>query len=172
MPTSTSDRAGLTVRPAIKSDIEAVWRLWVGLQSLHAEADPVNYVPAAGLPRFKKYFEKVLRDDGREVIVAERTGDVVGYIVLREVQRGSDFVMSAQEWLELEHLVVAESARRTGVAGALLDQAKHVAQRKGLSQIKVGVRAFNASAVSAYMRLGFEHDFHHMSLPLDHGRED
>ena len=171
MPTSTSD-PGLTVRPASGDDGEAVWRLWLELQSLHAEADPANYVPAAGLPRFRKYFQKALGDDAREIMVAERNREVAGYIILREVRRASDFVMNAQAWLEVDHLCVAESARRSGVAAALMGYARASARRLGLSELKVGVRAFNAPAVEAYQRLGFEHAFHHMSLALDHGRED
>ena len=162
----------MTVRPASEDDIEAVWRLWVELQALHADANPVSYSPPADQPSFQKYYEKVLGDDGRDAIVAEQNDYVVGYIILRDVRRGPDIVMHAQAWLEVDHLSVAASARRTGVAGTLMDQARHVAKRRGLGQIKVGVRAFNATAVEAYMRLGFEHDFHHMSLALDHGRAD
>ena len=172
MPTSTFDRAGVAVRPAAVEDSAVVWRLWVALQDLHAKADPANYRPAADQSRFQKYFEKALGDNGREVMVAERSGEIVGYTILRDVQRGADFVMHVQKWLEVDHLSVAEEARRTGVANALLEQARLIAQRRGLSRIKVGVRAFNASAIEAYERLGFAHDFHHMSLRLDNEGHD
>lgn len=172
MPTSISDRAGLTVRTAAAEDRAAVWHLWVALQALHVDADPATYRRPADQTGFQDYFKSVLLGGDWDSLVAERNGKIVGYIVLREIQREPDLLHYARHWLEIEQLSVAEGARRVGVATALLEQARIVARRRGIDQIQVGVRAFNATAVGAYERLGFEHAFHHMSLRLDHGRED
>lgn len=172
MPTSTSDKGGLTVRTAIADDGAVVWHLWVALQALHVEADPTTYRPPADQTGFQDYFKSVLLGGDWDPLVAERNGKVVGYIVLREIRHEPDLLHCARHWLEIEQLSVAEGVRRIGVATALLEQAGLIARRRGIDQIKVGVRAFNAPAVEAYKRLGFEHAFHHMSLLLDHGRED
>lgn len=172
MPTSTSDRGGLTVRKARADDSEAVWYLWVALQTLHTEADPTNYRPPADQAGFQDYFDGALHGEDWEPLVAERNGEVVGYMVLRDIKREPDFLHCARHWLDIEHLSVAESARRSGVAAALLEQARRIARRRGIDEIKVGVGAFNADAVEAYERLGFKHAFHQMSLTLDHGRKD
>ena len=172
MPTSISDRGAVTVRTATAADRAVVWHLWAALQALHADADPTNYRPPADQTAFQDYFKSALIGGDWHPLVAERNGEVVGYIVLREIQREPDLLHCARHWLEVEQLSVAEGARRAGVAGALLAQAGLVARRRGINQIKVGVRAFNAAAVEAYERLGFKHAFHHMSLRLDHGREN
>ncbi len=172
MATSISDKGGWAVRPALADDGAVVWHLWEALQALHAEADPTNYRPPADQAGFQDYFKCVLLGDDWHPLVAERNGKVVGYIVLREIEREPDLLHCARHWLEIEHLSVAEGERRIGVATALLEQARLIARRRGINRIEVGVRAFNAPAVEAYKRLGFEHAFHHMSLALDHGRED
>ncbi len=172
MPTSTSDRGGLTIRAATAADGERVRHLWEDLQTLHAEADSTNYRPPGDPRNFQDYFDAALSGGDWDILVAARNGKVVGYIVLREIQREPDFLHCARHWLDIEHLSIAESARRSGVAAALLEQARRIAQRRGIDQIKVGVRAFNAGAVNAYERMGFGHDFHQMSLTLDHGRKD
>ncbi len=172
MATLTSDNGGLAVRPAIADDGAVVWHLWLALQALHAEADPTNYRPAADQAGFQDYFKSVLLGDEWDPLVAERNGKVVGYIVLREIEREPDLLHCARHWLEIEHLSVAEGERRMGVATALLEQARLVARRRGIHRLKVGVRAFNAPAVEAYKRLGFEHAFHRMNLVLNHERDD
>lgn len=171
MPTSTSDRGGLTVRPADAEDSAAVWHLWIALQALHVDADPATYRLPADQTGFRDYFKTAMHGGDWDCLVAECNGEVIGYVVLREIRREPDLLHCARHWLEVEHLSVAEGARRVGVATALLEQARFVARRRGIDHIQVGVRAFNPVAVGAYERLGFKHAFHHMSLRLDHGRE-
>lgn len=172
MPTSTSDGGGLTVRTAAPGDYTAIWNLWVALQTLHTEAEPAIYRHPDNESAFQDYFKSVLLGGDWDALVAERNGEVVGYIVLREIKREPDLLHYARHWLEVEQLSVAKGARRIGVAAALLEQARLIARRRGIDHIQVGVRAFNPVAVEAYERLGFKHAFHHMSLRLGHGRED
>ena len=171
MPTSTSDRGGLAVRKARADDSAAVYALWVDLQNLHVEAEPAIYRPPADQAGFQDYFDGALRGEDWEPMVAERNGEVVGYIVLREIKREPDLLHCARHWLDIEHLSVAEGGRRVGVATALLKQTRFIARRRGIHEIKVGVGAFNAPAVEAYERLGFKHAFHQMRLSLDHERD-
>ncbi len=172
MPTSTSDRGGLTVRKARADDSEAVWHLWISLQTLHTEADPTNYRPPTDHAGFLEHFNSALSSEDCEPLIAERKGKVVGYMVLWDVRPESNFVRPVRHWLEIEVISVAEDARRSGVAKALLGYAKGSARRQGIDQIEVGVRAFNVPAIEAYKRMGFEHAFHRMCLTLDHGRKD
>jgi ribosomal protein S18 acetylase RimI-like enzyme len=172
MPTSTSDDAGIEVRPATEGDSEAVWHLWIALQTLHTEADPTNYRPPTDQAGFRDHFNNALSSKNSEPLVAERGGEVVGYMVLWDVRPESNFVRPARHWLDIEVISVAEGARRSGVAKTLLGYAKRAARRRGVNRIEVGVRAFNVPAVAAYERLGFRHDFHKMTLALDHEGEN
>ncbi len=78
-------------------------------------------------------------------LVAEVDGEVVGYVA------GSLVVDVA----ELQRLVVAEPARRRGVARALLDALLALARDTGAERMLLEVRADNEGARAFYAAAGF-----------------
>ena len=94
-----------------------------------------------------------LADDlGRrfDAFVAQREGDVVGYALTYETY--STFL--ARPLLYLEDLYVTPSARRAGVARALMREVAREARRRGCARVAWAVLDWNADARKFYARLG------------------
>ncbi len=82
----------------------------------------------------------------RCAFVAEREGDVLGFIVGHEV---------AGEW-ELENVAVKASAKRMGIGRELVQRLIATAEAGGGTRMFLEVRASNLAAHSLYQGLGFE----------------
>lgn len=69
----------------------------------------------------------------------------------------------------LNDLFVAESARRRGVAGVLMEAARVFAASTGAAGVELATERTNTSAQALYDDLGYERDdaFWHYSLTLD-----
>lgn len=59
---------------------------------------------------------------------------------------------------ELENIVVSETARRSGIASGLLEQAFSALSAIGARVVQLEVRAKNTAALSLYGRHGFKQD--------------
>jgi ribosomal-protein-alanine N-acetyltransferase len=81
----------------------------------------------------------------RAVWVAERSADVLGFVVMR----------NAGGVAELESVAVKPIARRNGVAHALCREAMAWAAEQGAGQVQLEVRAGNAAALRLYGALSF-----------------
>jgi ribosomal-protein-alanine N-acetyltransferase len=78
-------------------------------------------------------------------LVAEEDGQVVGHAVISLVA----------DIAELQRIAVAQSHRRRGVAGALLEEVVGLASRSGADRLLLEVRADNDAALSFYAAHGF-----------------
>ena len=123
--------AGLLVRPGRREDLAAVDRI-----ERASFGDPW---PRASL-------RDELQPDGlRQPLVAERGGDVVGYLM----------AWRAGNELHILNLAVAPEARRGGAGTALLAAALAAAAEDGLTVATLEVRVGNAPARAFYARHGF-----------------
>lgn len=79
---------------------------------------------------------------------------------------GRPFLVATGPHAELATLVVAESARSTGVGGRLADAANVWARERGAVAIHIGVRATNVDARRLYVRRGAVPVFETLVEPL------
>jgi GNAT superfamily N-acetyltransferase len=86
-----------------------------------------------------------------EAMVAERCGVIEGMAIFWE-GLGSSF--RARPFLILEDLVVAETARSTGVGEALMAELAREGVRRNVMRIEWAVLDWNVDAIRFYHRLG------------------
>jgi ribosomal protein S18 acetylase RimI-like enzyme len=121
-----------TIRTAHAGDYEAFCRL----------------VPELGVDDPTPSRERFASEMSPRILVAERSEplpEVVGY-VLFEVLSGVAYV---------RHLVSGPSARRTGVARALLGAVAETAKGRGATRWVLNVKPDNVAAITLYESLGF-----------------
>lgn len=128
------------VRAARASDLPAV----VALERSIAEAPHWAEAEYAGI---------LGADAGASVrrclLVAEREGHIVGFAVGKVIGSGTDTVA------ELESVVVAEQARRTGIGRALLERVLAWCGEMRAAEMELEVRSENSAAIALYRRMGF-----------------
>lgn len=145
----------LRIRPAERRDLPALGRLGATLVRLHHGFDPARFMtPGPNLEEGYAWFLGTQLDDSDVVIlVAERAGDVIGYVYggiepqsWRELREAAGF---------LHDVVVREDARGQGVATALVEAASVWLEQHGAPRVLLWTAEKNESARRLFDRLGF-----------------
>jgi len=156
----------VTIRRAGEQDLEAVGRLGARLLRDHHEFDPLRFMAPRGNTEegYAWFLGTQLQRDDAVVFVAERDGQVVGYVYAG---------IEPQSWKELReeagfiHDVYVDSdARRCGVATALLEAAAAWLAGRGMPRIVLWTAAPNDAARRLFERLGFRHTMSEMTREL------
>jgi GNAT superfamily N-acetyltransferase len=139
----TQPSPSLRVRLATPADLDALLSLYVQLSRGNAGTDRAEAAEA---------FEQMLHRAGLSVFVAEAAGAVVGTATLVVVP---NLTHGAQPWAQLENMVVAESARGTGVGATLLRYAVQAAWDAGCYKVQLQSDNARSGAHRFYEREGF-----------------
>jgi ribosomal protein S18 acetylase RimI-like enzyme len=154
------------IRRAGERDLEAVGRLGARLLREHHEFDRLRFMAPRGNAEegYTWFLGTQLHRDDAVVFVAERAGQVVGYVYAG---------IEPQSWKELREeagfihdVYVDESARRGGIATALLEAAAAWLAERGMPRIVLWTAARNESARRLFERLGFRHTMTEMTREL------
>ena len=157
---------GAIVRRAEERDLDAVGRLGARLLRDHHEFDRLRFMAPRGNTEagYAWFLGTQLQRDDAVVFVAEREGQVVGYVYAG---------IEPQSWKELRDeagfihdVYVDEPARRCGVATALLEAAAAWLAGRGMPRIVLWTAAPNEAARSLFERRGFRHTMTEMTKEL------
>jgi ribosomal protein S18 acetylase RimI-like enzyme len=143
------------IRPARREDLSALGRLGAELVRRHHEFDSDRFMaPAEDIAQGYAWFlGTVLEDADAVVLVAEREGEIRGYVYAG---------LEPLSWKELRgpagfihDVVVREDARGEGIATQLVEAAAGELERRGAPRIMLWTAERNASARRLFERLGF-----------------
>jgi GNAT superfamily N-acetyltransferase len=112
------------------------------------------YEQPGDMARAEDFLRERLTREESVVLLAERDGAAVGFTQLYPLFSS---VRTARLWL-LNDLFVVESARRSGVARALLDAAADFARRDGACGLMLETGRDNVAARALYRAAGWNED--------------
>ena len=154
------------VRRATDADVGALGRLGALLMRTHYDFDPHRFLspgtnPEAGYGRFLR---SQLREQDMAVFVAERDGEVIGYVMAG---------LEPLSWKELRDacgfihdIVVDEPGRRSGAATALLEAAIEWVRGRGAPRVMLWTADQNTGAHRLFERAGFRRTMIEMTREL------
>ena len=156
----------IRIRPAQNPDKAALGRYGAALMRQHHASDPRRFLqtdrPEEGYGRF---LVSQLANPNSLVLVAEREGEVVGY-VFADIEPTS--------WRDLRgpcgfihDVYVDASARRAGTGQALLRAAIEWVHSKGMTQVVLWSKTGNEHAQRLFAKLGFRDTMVEMTLDAD-----
>ena len=145
----------LSLRRATDQDYEALCGLLGELDSLHREALPQVFRKPEGPARTKDYISHLLAEENGVVFVAERDGEVIGFVQAAVQEARAIPIMVPRCYVVIGDLVVKDGLRRLGVGRLLAEKAHQWAVSKGASQIELNVWEFNQGAIAFYEKLGY-----------------
>ncbi|MGM9941730.1 MAG: GNAT family N-acetyltransferase [Bulleidia sp.] len=151
----------LTIRNAVSGDYEEVESLMKQVQQVHIEIRPDLYRPADPVVT-EEAFEHMIEEGSCIVCLDE--GQITGVVVsmIRDVHIP---VKYDRKVLYIDTLCVDENHRRKGIAQAMMDYMKHIAEQKQCTSIELHVNALNHEAVSFYRHFGFTVQTMMMEIP-------
>lgn len=135
------------IRPAEKSDGEAIVALYAEMDRTHRERHPELVNPTTAIVRDAGFVEELLSQPHSAVLVAE-TSDagvrrVSGLVRVIEVTTPEGRPLASRRFALVDDLVVAVDARRRGLASLLLSAVEEWARARGLPAMEATVWAFN-----------------------------
>ncbi|EOG7719259.1 N-acetyltransferase family protein [Vibrio parahaemolyticus] len=144
----------MKVRAAEASDLDSLLRLNYQIGIMHFENAPEAFVEPSS--EEKDFLLKALNDQSRLFLVAEITGDVVGFVTATVTQNEAIPFLVKTPICRVGTIVVDESVRVSGIGTQLMAQCNDWAKSQGAKQIRLEVMAFNKRAQNFYAKLGFE----------------
>jgi len=134
------------IRRATLDDLDLVAPLFDGYRRYYGQA--------SDLPRAKAFLRERLERNESTILLAMRDGQAAGFTQLYPMFSS---VRTARLWI-LNDLFVAENARRSGVARALLDAAAAFAREQGAAGLMLETMRDNAPARALYRAAGWHED--------------
>jgi GNAT superfamily N-acetyltransferase len=144
------------VKLATAADTGALVRLNAEVQAMHAKLSPELFVPVADDSAVAQFFAEAIAKDGNEIGLYPAAGEPLGYIFIELQSRDATAFTKAWRRLYIHHLSVAETARRQGVATALMQWAEARAREMGVELLALDHWAANPDAAAFYDKLGFD----------------
>ncbi|MBV8087440.1 MAG: GNAT family N-acetyltransferase [Chloroflexi bacterium] len=132
--------APAAVRPAGPADTEGVIGL-IGQLGYHAEE-----------AAYRALFRAMLHKTEHAILVAERDGEVVGFVNLNF----RPILHYAQLVATIDELCVDETSRGHGVGAELIQAAIALARQRGADHVQLSTNRRRADALRFYERMGFE----------------
>jgi GNAT superfamily N-acetyltransferase len=155
-----------TIRAATRDDAAALGRLGAMLLRAHHQFDPQRFMAPGTNPEdgYGWFLTSQLADEDVTVLVAERAGEVIGYVYAG---------LEPRSWKELRdacgfvHDVgVTEAGRRGGVATALIEAAVAWLRDRGAPRVVLWTAEQNDAAQRLFARLGFRRTMIEMTREL------
>ena len=156
----------IVIRRATPADLTHVGRLGAELLRLHYAFDPRRFMaPGRGAEDGYSWFLGTqLNEPDALVLVADRSGDVVGYLYA---------AIEPRNWKELRDeagfvhdVIVADSVRGSGAGRALMDAAFEWMRQRGMPRVVLWTAASNERARRLFETLGFRSTMTEMTKEL------
>lgn len=158
--------SGAVIRRAQQSDVEALGRLGALLLRTHYAFDPQRFIAPGDNPEagYGWFLSSQLKDEDSAVFVAEREGEVIGYVYAS---------LEPHSWKELREaagfvhdIAVDDRGRRIGVATALMEAAVDWLKARGAPRVVLWTAEQNDAAQRLFDRLGFRRTMLEMTREL------
>ena len=157
----------MTIRPATRDDLPALGRLGALLMRTHYDFDRRRFLSPGGDPEngYAWFLGTQIDRSDCVVLVAERDGQVVGYVYAgleelswKELRDAAGFI---------HDVVVDDRGRRLGVATALIEAAAEWLRAHGAPRVMLWTAEQNVGAQKLFAKLGFRRTMIEMTRELD-----
>lgn len=145
----------VVIRKGQAGDGEQLARLNDIVQQLHVDQRPDTFGPTCR-DEVSAWFEARLADPDARVWLAEIEGRPVGYVLALFHTRDASRFTLTRRWCEVDQIAVDPTARRRGVARALVAALAREAEATGVAELKAQTWGFNEIARRTFEELGFE----------------
>jgi GNAT superfamily N-acetyltransferase len=156
----------IAVRPATAGDLPVLGRLGAMLLRTHHDFDPGRFLPPGDDPEagYAAFLGSQLDDRNGMVLVAERGGDILGYVYAG---------IEPRSWKELRDeagfihdVAVTDAARRERVATVLIAAALDWLRARGVPRVVIWTAAANEPGRRLFSAFGFRKTMIEMTKEL------
>lgn len=140
----------IVVRLGAPEEIRRISHLKQQIHDLHVQGRPDLFAPLTNTAGFGLY----AMQSGLQLVLAESGEQLMGYALIRYVDRPANAYVQAMRYVHIEEFCVDNACRRMGAGRAMMDFIRQDAKEKGFPRIELDVWAFNEEAVRFYEAMG------------------
>lgn len=155
----------MMIRFAREEELEKVNELRKEVNDVHVEGRPDIFKPGFDAV-LRDYIYEIWKDPNKDIVVAERDGEICGVAVLNCIYKPENPFMLARDFMDVDEFCVAEKYRRQGVATEMIEFIKKYAKDKGFQKLELNMWEFNEGALKFYESAGFETYRRYMEIKL------
>jgi GNAT superfamily N-acetyltransferase len=150
-----SGAVAIVIRRATEQDAPALGRLGAKLMRVHHDFDRERFFAPGKNPEsgYGRFLASQLASDDSVVFVAERAGEIVGYVYAGVEPRSWKEVRDVAGFVH--DVLVVESARGTGTGERLVEAAARRLVARGVPRVMLWTAEKNAAAQKLHERMGF-----------------
>lgn len=141
-----------TIRRADADDQEDVLNLWLTLMDEQAALEPRLDVAEDAAERWRNDFPEWIRDETRRLFVAERTGEIVGFLSAERYTPPPVYTTPGEVYIN--ELYVQQGARRQGLGQRLAEAVTAWADSLEAERLRLGVLTVNETGRAFWQDLG------------------
>ena len=147
-------QSNLKIRKATAVDLPEVAELWKYLFDFHSNLDPFFSRSHDGHENFLKWVEKQQESENAELLVADSSGKILGYIKIEICNYPPVFEL--KKYGMISDAAVAKEYQRNGIGEALYGKAMDWFEEKGIARIELRVADVNPVARRFWVKMGFK----------------
>ena len=160
-----TQRGSVMIRLAREEELPKVNELRKEVNDLHVEGKPDVFKPGFDQV-LQDYIYEIWKDPNKDILVAERDGEICGFAVLNCIHKDGSPFMLPRDFMDVDEFCVAEKFRRQGVATEMIGFIKEFAKEKGFQKLELNMWEFNEGALKFYESVGFETYRRYMEIKL------
>lgn len=141
------------VRSANQPEVERVIDLWKAFMNDPSVIDVPLPTHEENMKKQTQFLQELIRQDPRQVLVAEKNGELIGYVAY-EIEQKAPIEMQ-QKRSFIHDLYVKPHHRKRGVGKSLLQACLDVIKNAGPHHVRLAVWVRNEKAIGLYRAMGF-----------------
>jgi len=145
----------IEIRSANNHDFEQVGAIFFEELQFHADLLPDRFRVAEPMMTLA-WFEEILQNPEKALLVAEENGRLLGQILLIVSKTPDDPIIKPRKFVYVNELTVVASHRGQGIGQKLVAAAQKWVQARGIAEIELNVWETNDQALAFYEKLGFQ----------------
>lgn len=159
------------IRLATQEDTKRIGELWLEMVNYHQQFDDTMFQASEqGAKVYQDSVESRLNDSETRVLVAEKNGEVVGYVLGMLVSINAAMFVREQSGF-LADIYVAEAYRRQGIGRALVERLVLWFHSQNITYYEWHVSSKNQDAVHFWESVGGETTMLRMRAKIQGGNE-
>lgn len=153
----------ITVRTAGAEALESIAALKKQIHDVHVKGRPDLFLPVTDADAFRAFASQ----EGMLFLLAESEGQLMGYAMIRHIERPATPYMQLRRFTHVEEFCVDERFQRMGAGRALMEEIRRQARAAGCPRIELDVWAFNEGAKQFYEAVGMRPFRYYMEMDTD-----
>jgi len=146
----------MKIRQATSTDSLLLSSLCLDVQSLHAKHHPDFFKTPTSDDFAASFFDGMLADPTTSIFIAEESGEALGYIFCKLIDRPENPFTSAVRYLHIDQISVRPAVQGKGVGKMLIQRVVVLALELNLPRIQLDSWGFNTEAHAFFEKMGFE----------------